>query len=1047
MKLSSISIRRGITFTMIYVAAVGFGLFSLARLRLDLYPDITFPVVLVMSQYTGAGPFDIETVLTEPMEQTVASVEGLQRITSTSRAGLSLIVMEFDWGHDMDKAQTDVIRALEWVSDYLPDDATDPMVFAFDPSQMPIMFTGIGSPVLDQAELRRVATEHISPRIERIPGVATADVVGGLERQIRVQADPRALASYGLAISDVTHALRGGNLQVPGGMIKDGRTAFSVRTLGEFQSIDEIRSAIVTARGGQTIRVSDVAAVIDGYKELDGVARINQQPGLMCIVRKQSDANTVQVARAVEAALPDIARSVPGDVEIVTIFNQADFIDSAVGNLGSSGLTAFILTAVVLLVFLRNVRSMLIIATAIPASVIVTFFVLDMYGTTLNIISMAGLALAIGMLVDNSIVVLENIYRFREQGVPRHDAADRGTGQVAMAITASTLTTLAVFVPMLFVPGIAGVMFRDMVLAVCFALATSLFVAVTLIPLLSSRFLSRPGRPRFFVFAWISAAIGSALDGIASTHARWLDRALAHRLWTVIIAATLFIGSFVLLGRVGFDFLPRTDQGEFQVSIERAVGTDLPSTLESFMQVERIVREEVPEARILYTNIGAGGGLGAIFGGQDTHSGNLRVKLTARTERARDQFQIQDALRQRLDEIPGITYTFGQGQGMRAGADIELRLFIDDLDAGRELANQLVRRIREVPGAVDVRSGLREGAPELRIQLDRPRLQAMGLTAGQVTNTVSQAIQGQTATRYRERGDEYDVFVRLADEYRQSPTHLDQIMVALPSGGSVPLRQVADVWRDVAPVAITRENQARMVMISAGVSGRDLGSVENDVMAIIEAMDLPADVIVEMGGAAEDRQESFYYLSLAILAGVALVYMVMASQFESFLAPLIILFTVPLSFVGAALALLITGTSLSLMAMIGLLVLVGIVVNNGIVLVDYTIQVHERENLDYLEAAREGGRVRMRPVLMTALTTAFGMLPLALGTGEGGETWAPLARVVMGGLLVAAAMTLIVVPVTYTIVMQLADRLRRWLSLGGHAPEFAGASPDVHPAE
>ena len=1024
MNLSNVAIRRGVTFGMVFLVIIGFGLFSLSRLKVDLYPDITFPVVLVVSRYSGANPYDIETVLSRPLESALSSVEGVEGVTSVSRKGISLVVLEFDWGYDMDLAQNDVRRALEWVEDYWPDDATNPLVFAFDPSQMPILFLGVGSPVLDQAELRTLTDDQVVPRLERIEGVASADIIGGLQRQIRVEVDPRALSSYGLPITSVIGALQGANLQVPGGVIKDGRTAFSVRTFGEFRSLDEIRNAIVTARGGQVIHVQDVAQVTDGYEELEGLARVNAAPGMMLIIQKQSDANTVQVVERVKAAVPGIQSAIPGQIELVTVFDQGDFINKSISNLAAAGITAFFLAVVVLLVFLRNFRSMLIVATAIPTSVIVTFFVLDMYGTTLNIISMAGLALAVGMLIDNSIVVLENIYRFREMGERRRESAEKGASQVGMAITASTLTTLAVFAPVLFVPGISGVMFRDMVIAICFALAASLFVAITLVPLLSSRLLTRPKPPKLALFRGLSNGVEAGFQGLQRGYAKLLKWSLAHRLIVVLLAAAAFFGSFGLLSVVGVDFMPKTDQGEFQLQIERAVGTDLPSTLATFQQIEQIIREDVPEVVNIYSNIGSGGDLGSAFRGMDTNSGSIRVKLVPRSQRTRTQFEVQDALRTRLDAIPGITYSFEQSGGMQSGADIEVKLFGHDMNVTGELGDRLVQQFSQIEGAVDVTSSLKRGAPELQITLDRPRLQAMGLTAGQVTNTISNAVQGLTATQYRESGDEFDVFVRLASDYRNSPEDLEQLMLALPTGGVVPLRQVADITRDIGPVAIQREDQSRQVVVEVNVSGRDMGSVESDIEAILAQTEIPQDVIVELGGSAEDRQESFYYLTLAIFAGILLVYVVMASQFESLVSPFIILITIPLSIIGVALGLWISGTTLSLMAMIGMLVLVGIVVNNGIVLVDYMNQLREFEGKDVYEAAYEGGQTRMRPVLMTAFTTVFGMLPLAIGSGEAGETWAPLARSVMGGLSVATILTLVMVPVIYTIFASIAVRIK-----------------------
>lgn len=1023
MNLPRMAIRRGVTFGMVFLMVLGFGLFSLSRLRLDLYPDITFPVVIVITQYAGAGPFDMETTVSRPIEQAVSSVENVKHVYSQSRTGVSLVILEFDWGSDMEQAQTDVIRALEWVDDIMPDDAASPLVFAFDPSQMPIIFFGVGSPILDQAQLRRLCVDDIVPRLERIGGVAAADVLGGLERQIRVDIDPRVISSYGLSVGSIVNALRGANLQIPGGTIRDGRTAFSVRTLGEYRSLEEIRGTVVANRGGQAIRLDDVARVEDSFRETAGETRVNQVPGLMLLVRKQSDANTVQVVDRVFDEIPRIVESVPGEVILTPIFDQSQFIKRSLGNLGTTAIVAFFMTIIVLLVFLRNLRSALVVAVAIPMSVIFTFFVMDQAGVTLNIISMAGLALAIGMLVDSSIVVLENIYRHRELGSNRREGAERGTREVGMAITASTLTTLAIFLPMLFVPGIAGVMFRDMVLAICFALFASLMIALTLIPLLASRILARTEIAGNGIRRWIYDAIGNALAALEYRYTIVLSWALSHRKTVVFSALAAFIASFFLIARVGVDFIPQIDEGMIQFEVEHKVGTDLPTTLQTMLAIEDFIAQNVPEAVNIYTTAGAGEGIGAVFSESGTHSGTIQIRLAPLAQRRRSQFEIQDSIREFLGTIPGITYSFEEGGGMGMTSDIQIKLFSNDINRMGTIADEIVREVATVPGAVDVQSSLKQGAPELRIAFDRDRLQAVGLSAGQVSSEISNAILGITATQYREGGEEYDVFVRLEERFRQSPEQLDNLMISTHAGQPIPLRQIADLTREVGPVSISREDQSRVVSVSANISGADLGSVVAGINERLSRIDIPSDIIVEIGGAAEDQQESFFYLILAIAAGIVLVYMVMASQFESLADPFIVMVAIPLSFIGVALGLFITQTTLSLMAMIGILVLVGIVVNNGIVLVDYANQLHRDRGMGVYEAAEEAGRVRMRPVLMTALTTIVGMLPLALGLGASGEIWAPLARAVIGGLAASSILTLVVVPVSFT----LAESAARWV--------------------
>lgn len=1026
MTLPRLAIRRGVTFAMIYLMVLGFGVFSLSRLKLSLLPDVEFPIAIVMTTYYGAGPFDIETTLTRPIEQSVSAVENVKRISSFSQSNSSLVVLEFNWGTNMDQAQTDIHRAIEFLNDILPDDASKPIVFALDPSQMPILLLGLSSPSIDQAEMRRVAEETLSPRFERIEGVAAADVAGGLVRQIRVDVDPRALASYGLSMNSIIGALGGSNIQIPGGLIRDGRTAFSVRTLGEYQSVDEIRNTIVTNRSGQVIHLSDVANVQDGFREVQGDTRINRQSGLVMILRKQSDANIVQVVDRVLNQIPDIVATTPGNISITTAFNQAEFITQSLSNLSTTAIYAFILTTIVLLVFLRNFQTSLVVAVAIPASVIFTFFVMDLAGVTLNVISMAGLALAIGMLVDNSIVVLENIYRHRELGYSPTDAAEAGTTQVEMAITASTLTTLAIFIPVLFVPGIAGVMFRDMVFAICFALAASLIVALTLVPLLSSRMLTKDRKPKSDVGKTVFNGVGNTLTSIQSLYERALDWSLGHRKTIVGISALAFFSAIGLVFLIGVDFLPKSDEGRINLTIQLQVGTDLPATNEVMRSVEDYVAENISECVRIYTTIGSEGSMGHPGQGLGTNSGTMQIKLVPSAERSRTQFEVQDQIREFLNAIPGIEYVFQEGGAMGGGNAVEVKLFGNDLDQMDHYADRVVRILEAVPGAVDVQKTFKRGTPELRIVLDRARLQAVGLTAGQVTTSISYAIQGMTATRYRDGGDEYDVFVRLGEQYRSSPDQVENLLITTPMGSQVPLRQIADVHRDVSPVTIWRENQSRMVTVTSNISKRDLGGVVKDLQAGLDRIEFPRDITYELGGTAEDQQEAFFYLIIALFAGVILVYMVMASQFESLFDPLVIMMTIPLAFVGVVIALLVTNTTVSVMAIIGMLVLVGIVVNNGIVLVDFTNQLRRQRGLGIQEAAREAGIVRLRPVLITALTTIVGMIPLSLGFGASGEIWAPLARAVIGGLIASTVLTLVVVPVTYVIFESIARHIHNF---------------------
>ncbi|MDZ7261446.1 MAG: efflux RND transporter permease subunit [candidate division KSB1 bacterium] len=1027
MKMTQTAIKRGVTFFMIYLIAVGFGLFSLARLKVDLYPNLQFPLLAVITQYTGVGPYDIETVITRPVEETVASVENVKKVSSTSTQGASLVMLEFDWGTDMNQAEIDVRNNLEYIKDVLPKDISQPMVFAFDPSMQPILYLAVTSELHGQAELRRISERDIEPRLERIPGVASAFTMGGMRREIKVLADPARLRAHNVSIQQVTAALQMNNLQLPSGWIDTQQQEFTIQTAGEYSSLEEIENTSVALTNGSVIRVKDVATVVDGFVEQRQKVWNNNKPSVMLMVMKQSDANSVVVAREVTKRLKQIEAELPRGVRIETVIDLSTFITRSMSNLGNTAIQAIGLTFLVLLFFLRNIRSSLIVAVSIPVSMIVTFAVMDQAGLTLNIISMAGLALAVGMLVDNSIVVLESNFRHREEGEAPREAANNGASEVAMAITASTLTTLAVFVPVLFVPGLAGELFNDMVVTMCFSLTVSLLVALTLIPLLASRFLQfKEKLQRKRILAKISDRIGLWLTHLHAFYARALEWALHHRKTVLLSALGLFVLSIIILASLGGNFLPESDMGFMSIAVDRSPGTSLEAMEKSMHQINSIIMEDVPEIENVYTNFGQGEGIMAFFSSRASSEGDITIRLKKLSERKRNMFEIQDALRERFKNLPDVDARFedrGETAIMGGGADIMVQIFGHDLDVAEALANEIEQKLKGIKGIVDVRSSIRESTPEFRINLDRQRIADLGLSTAQIGQVVSTSILGSVATRFRDRGDEFDIRVQLNENARSSKTDLENILIMTPMGNQIPLRAIATVEYSRAPKEIVREDQERLVTVNIDVSGRDIRSTTRDVQKRLKQVAIPNDFRVEIGGVAEEQQKSFMYLGLAFLVAVFLVYMVMASQFESYLSPFIIMFTIPLSLIGVALGLLLTGTDLTVMSLIGIIMLVGIVVNNGIVLVDYINQLRGRGR-ELFEAIKEAGQVRMRPVLMTALTTIFGMLPLALGLGESGESWAPMARSVMGGLTVATVLTLIVVPVIYAVTALKSEKIR-----------------------
>jgi len=910
------------------------------------------------------------------------------------------------------KSEKDIRNNIDFIREYLPDEATEPLIVAFDPQKMPILFMSVSGP-MGPAEIRELSKRKIKPALERIVGVASAETAGGLKRQIQVQIDPAKLHAQGLAVDTIISALRRENLQVPGGKIDEGETEFSIRTLSEYSSVEQIADTVIGYRQGTPIYIRNVAQVEDTYEELTRVVRNNRKPGILLIVSKNSAANTVQVADQVIDELPKIVRRLPEGMKIGVIFNQADFIKRSISNLSTTAVQAFLLAGVVLLFFLHNIRASIIVALTIPISIIVTFAVLDLAKLTLNMMSMAGLAPPRGAwLVDNSIVVLENIFRHFSKGGDLLDNADRGTAEVATAIIASTLTTISVFFPVLFVPGIAGVMFNDMALTICFSLFCALLVSLTLIPLLSSRFLRASDEEGGHTLSKkISQWIDLRLQRLINDYSRTLNWCLNHRKTTMMIALISFVASLALIPRLGMDFFPKMDESQFQIQVERAPGTSLQSAEKTFRHIEDILQDTVPELENQNTDIGVGEAFGAFAKG--SYAGRFRVSLIDKEKRKRTQMEIEAALRKKLEQIPGITFSISQGSFLGEEGDLIIYIYGEDLDTARILSDKIKGIIKNVPGTVDVATSLESGRPELQITLDRARISALDLSANQVANTISTFIKGTEASLFRDQGEEYDILVRLDPRYRESTSILKDLFVANPRGEQIPLSSIVQIRRGLSPTSILRRDQQRVANVAVTVHGRSLGEVTRDVKEQLNAAKIPSDFSFELGGSAQDMRTSFKWMAVAFCGAALIVYMVMASLYESFMAPFIIFLTIPLAVVGVIAMLFVTGTSLSIVAFIGVIMLAGIVVNNSIVLVDYINQLRTR-GYSVREAVVEGGRTRLRPILMTALTTILALTPLALGLGSGGEAWSPMARSVIGGLCASTLLTLLVIPVIYS---------------------------------
>ncbi|MDQ3036175.1 MAG: efflux RND transporter permease subunit [Myxococcota bacterium] len=1021
MSLGAFSIRRGVTTSMAYLCLTGFGLYTLYNLPVNRLPEVELPVIAVITTYTGASPEDVETLVTSPIERAVASVEGVERVESTSRQGTSIVVISFTWGTDMSDAETDVRKNIElFAADFLPAETSRPLTFALDPSLAPVLFMAIEGP-MDSHRLRRIATEQVQPYFGRLSGVAAAEVIGGLDREIQVRVEPTWLQAYGISPGQVVDALRAANLVVPAGALDDGTQSLNLQPSSTFREVSEIEDVIVGVRGGRAVVLSEVAEVVDTFEEQTHVITADGAPAVMIAVRKQSDANTVQVSRVVRDSLPDLEARLPEGVRLVPLFDDADSITRAITNLTTTALQGFFLTALVLLAFLRSWRTSLITVIAIPLSILLAFVSMSVLDVTLNLVSLAGLVLAIGMIVDNGIVVLEATFQNVEKGLSPGAAAIEAAREMSMPITASTLTTVVVFLPILLVEGIAGELFRDMVLTICTSLICSLFVALTLVPLMASKALGTDHETRFALFlkratAWI--------DALGPLYERGLGWSTRHPKKLLGVVGVIVLVAFAVVPFLGRDFMPKSDTSDIRFEVIASPGISLDEMRERVDEVEAAISETVPEMLVVTADYGQSEGFSAIFGGQ-VNRANLRVRLVPPRERERGQQEIEAALTERFAEIPGLDVriqSFSLGGG--AGGDIEVKLFGEDLDEVRRFGELLRDDLTEVEGVRDTRFTMATGHPELEIVFDRERMRLLGLSPGTVASAIAAYYQGVPASVYREGGDEFAIRVRAPRAARRDLDTLRYLPIPLPAGGqTVPLASVAHIGDRLGPTDIERENQRRLASVMVTGSGQDLGALTERVEARIMAVGVPDGVSTQIGGTAEDLRDAFFKLALALAAALCLVYMVMASQFESLLEPFVIMVTVPLAVVGVVIALAVTGTSLQVTALVGVILLGGIVVNNGIVLID-VLKRRRAEGRDLVAATLEAGRTRLRPILMTATTTILGMIPPALGTGDGAEIWAPLARAVVGGMIASTLLTLFVVPVLYVLLAGWTDRRR-----------------------
>ncbi len=1056
-RLIEIATERRVTIFMMIVAIVLFGTVSLSRLSLNLLPDISYPTLTIRTELTGAAPVEIENLLTKPVEEAVGVIRNVRLVRSVSRSGQSDVTLEFLWGTDMDIAGVEVREKLDIL--FLPLEASRPLLLRFDPSSEPIMRFGLlyeedalahaGDGEARLKSLRRLAEDRIKTDLEAVEGTAAVKVSGGLEDEIQIRVDQQKLSQLDLSINQIAERIRAENVNLSGGRLEEGDQRFLVRTLNEFQTIDEFRNAIVAYVASRPVYLRDVATVERGYKDREAITRVRGRESVELAIYKEGDANTVQVAGRIDRRVERVRESLPDDIELIEIHDQSVFISSAVADVRNAALLGGLIAVVVLFGFLRDARATTIVGIAIPVSVIGTFLLMYMNGVSLNIMSLGGIALAVGMLVDNSIVVLENIVRKKEQGQDIVAAAKNGTTEVAGAVLAATLTTIAVFFPMVFISGIAGQLFRDQALTVTFALVFSLLVALTVIPMLAalgsgSRYRSEnetepAGRftrgvasvLRLFglvfiairfvlrilliVPTWLFQRLYRAVAAVYPSMLRW---SLDHRLMVVATAALIFVLTMALIPRLGTELIPQLAQGEFSVKLRLPPGSPLSET-DRAIQAVQAATSDIDAVALDYSVAGTGNRLDANPVDAGDNTGTLNVTMVSGAGRDAEA-ETMDAMRGALSRVPGVQYEFARPALMSFSSPLSVEVSGYDLDALSRVSQAVVTALSASERFTDIRTTVERGNPEIQIVFDQERAAKLGLAVRDIADRVVANVRGELATRYTWRDKKIDVLVSSVDTRRSSIEEIRKLIVNPTSERPVTLEAVADIGVAQGPAEIRRVAQERVAIITMNVAYGDLGAAAEEVRQIIARTPMPAGISANVSGQSEEMQASFVSMQFALALAVFLVYLVMASQFESLIHPFVILFTIPLALVGAVLALFVTGTTLNIVAFIGVIMLAGIVVNNAIVLVDLINQLRSQGKAR-ADAIIEAGTARLRPIMMTSLTTALGLLPMALGFGEGAEVRTPMAITVIGGLIVSTLLTLIVIPVVYSLL----DR-KRW---------------------
>ncbi|REJ08874.1 efflux RND transporter permease subunit [Halobacillus trueperi] len=1014
MKLVNLSVKRPVGVIMIVAAILGLGFVSLRSLTIDLYPEIDLPIAVVSTSYEGAAPQEVEKLVSRPVESSVSSIEGLEVLQSQSQAGASLVLMQFNTGVNLDSTLLQVRENVDQVTGLLPEGASDPSVLRFDPQQLPIMTVGLSGDTPD--ELQKVAENRLVPFLERQEGVASVSIEGGQTKEVQVLVDRAQMATYGLDSQTLIQALNAANQSASAGTIEKGQKDLQIRIDGEFTSVEDVRNTRIQSPSGAQVTLDQIAEVNDTLTNSNTISKVNGSSSVVLSILKKTDANTVETADNVREAMDELEADLPEGVGTSIVLDTSEFIKISINSVVLNIILGGIFSVLILLLFLKSVRATLVIGLSIPIAIISTFTLMYFTGETLNVLTMGGLALGIGMMVDSSIVILENIVSYRQRGYSMVEAAKQGASELAPAVVASATTTLVVFLPIIFVEGIASELFTPLALTIMFALIASLAVSVTLIPMLSSKLLTKSLKEEGRRY-WFNRFLEKVNDGYRSI-LRWV---LKFRKTTIAITFALIAGSVALIPLIGTEFIPPSDQGQVEVRVNMPEGTSLEETEALTEEIDTEIENYSEIIDVSYLSIG-GGSMGSIGNGSSDFA-SYTIQLVEPSQREKTTQTVMEEMSESLSNIPGAEIEVSElDAGLGTGAPLQVQINGGEYEVLDELAGQVAYLMNEIDGVQNATSSTDEGRPEMQIEVDQDKAAQYGLTEQQVISQVQIGFNGQVATRYRNGTDEIDVRFILPEDERQTIADLEGMSVQTPNGSLIPLATIAELNQVQGPVSLLRQNQQPQVNVEAEISNIDLGTATEEVRAELERLNFPDGYSYTIGGQAQDMQEAFGDLSLALIFSIFLVYAVMAIQFENFLFPFIIMFSLPATIIGISGGLFVTGLPFSLPAFVGIIMLAGIVVNNAIVLVDY-INILRRKSYDRYEAILEAGPNRLRPILMTTLTTVLGMVPLAIGIGRGAEAQQPLAVTIIFGLTVSSFFTLVLIPVVYTYFDDLSNKI------------------------